>query len=88
LNLGDHDLFETWRLLLGVACSIYAAIVTARSLWGWFVYLSAPDRLTSVMRRYVMVQLLRLRIGRFAFEFAQIAFWLGCLLFVLRLHRA
>ena len=31
--LGWRDPFETWRLVLGTVCAIYAAIVTVRSLW-------------------------------------------------------
>ena len=86
LNLGDQDSFELWRLLLAAACSVYAALVTLRSLWTWVVYFSGPDRQTTVMRQYLVVQLLRLRPGRFAWELVQIAFWSVLAIILLRLQ--
>jgi hypothetical protein len=87
VSILDRDLFELWRLLLGVLCGTYAAVVTARSLWGWVVYLSVPGRQTTVMRNYVLVLLLRLRPGRFAGELLQI-FGLSVILFVLLRYHA
>ena len=84
---GGRDPFEVWRFLLGTLCTVYAAVVTGRSLWRWFVYLSAPDRATSFMRQYIVVQLLRLRAQRFAWELGRITFWLAALAVVLDLHR-
>lgn len=86
MNPFNQDLFEQWRLLLALACTVYATLVTLKSLWGWMVYFSAPDRPTSVLRRYAIVQLLRLRFGRFAWELLQIGFWLTIALVLLTLH--
>lgn len=86
MSILDRDLFELWRLLLGVLCGTYAAVVTARSLWGWVVYLSVPGRHTTVMRNYVLVSLLRLRPGRFAGELLQISGLCVILLLLLRFH--
>jgi hypothetical protein len=76
--LGDfwgRDVFEEWRLILGTVCTIYAVVVTTRSIYGWIAYFTQPDRTTNLMRQYVIVQLLRLRIRPFAWELVQIAFW-------------
>lgn len=81
------DLFQVWRVILSTLCGVYATVVTARSLWGWAVYLSGSDRRTSLMRNYVLVQLLRLRPGRFAGEFAQIGVWFAVFVGLLYLHR-
>ncbi len=86
MNPLDRDLFELWRLLLGVLCTVYALVVTGRSLWGWLVYFSHSDRSTILMRNYVLVQLLSLRLGRFTGEFAQIVFWTVVLMVLLKLH--
>lgn len=86
MRLFDRDLFELWRLLLGTICTIYATVITVRSLWGWVVYLSVPGRSTTVMRNYVIVQLLRLRPGRFADELLYIAGLSILLLLLLRFH--
>jgi hypothetical protein len=87
LIFGDRDLFDLWRYLLGIICTVYAIIVTGRSLWGWYLYFSAPDRVTTLMKRYTVVQLLRLRLGRFAWEFTRIGFWSLLLVFLLWRHR-
>jgi hypothetical protein len=84
--LGGRDLFEAWRFLLTTTCTIYALVITARSLWGWYTYLAAPGRVRGVMRTYATVQLLRLRFRTFAWEFAQIGLWLVLLLLVLSWH--
>lgn len=87
VTLPHRDLFELYRLLLTTVCTIYALVITARSVWRWMEYLSAPDKMTSVMRRYAVASLLRLRLRRFTWEFAQIAFWLIAFVVVLDLHR-
>jgi uncharacterized membrane protein len=84
--LGGRDLFQVWRLLLTTICAIYAAVVAARSLWRWGVLLSGPGRTTSMMRSYMVVQLLRLRIRRFAWEFTRIGLCILILVVVLYWH--
>ncbi|MFH1420228.1 MAG: hypothetical protein ABII12_18300 [Planctomycetota bacterium] len=83
---GGRDLFEMWRWLLCVVCAVYAVVVTGRSLWGWYVYLSARDRTRMIMRKYVVVQLLRLRLRPLARELSLIGFWLILLALVLSRH--
>ncbi len=61
----DFDLFQVFRFLLGTAVTIYATIVTVQSLYSWWVWLAGPDRYVSLLRRYVMVHGLRLRVRRF-----------------------
>lgn len=83
---GGRDLFEVWRLLLGAACTIYAIVLTSRSLWNWCVYLSGADRTKALMRSYLLVLFLRLQLRPFARELAQIGFWTVILLVVLYGH--
>ena len=87
MNPDRYDLFELWRLALGLVCTIYALVVTGQNLWEWIVYLSGRDRATVLVRQYVLVQLLRLRVRRFAGELAQIVFWLVALAVILRWHQ-
>ncbi len=84
--LGGRDLFELWRLLLCTVCMIYAGVVTLRSLLRWDNYLSGPDRKVSLLRNYVVVQVLRLRFRRFAWEFVQTGLWLLVLVVLLYEH--
>ncbi|MGD0388458.1 MAG: hypothetical protein ABSC42_05825 [Tepidisphaeraceae bacterium] len=59
------DFFNFFRWVLGTVVTIYATVVTWQSLYGWWVYLGSEGRYMSLMRRYVMVQGLRLRIKTF-----------------------
>lgn len=86
MSFAHRDLFETWRLILGTACSVYAIVVTARSLWMWVLYLSGSERVMSLARRYLLVQLLRLRLRPFAGELVQIGLWLAVLIVLLNWH--
>ncbi len=59
------DFFDFFRLGLGWVVTIYATIVTAQSLWGWYVWLAGSDKYIGLVRRYVIVQGLRLRFRAF-----------------------
>ncbi len=86
--LQGRDLFQTWRLVLATVCVVYAVIVTTRSAWRICLYFSGSQRTTSMMRTYLVVQILRLRFRRFAWEFVQIALWLSLLVALLYGHRS
>ncbi|RIK61921.1 MAG: hypothetical protein DCC65_18230 [Planctomycetota bacterium] len=86
MSLVGRDLFELWRLALGLTCTVYATVVTVRSLGGWVAYFSGKDRTTVLLRHYVLAQLVSLRLGRFRDELLRIAFWLAALVVLLRLH--
>ena len=59
------DFFDFFRYALGTVATIYATIVTLQSLWGWYVWLAGSDKYISLVRRYVVVHGLRLRIRAF-----------------------
>jgi hypothetical protein len=59
------DFFNFFRYSLATVVGIYATVVTLQSLYGWYVYLSGPDKYMSLIRRYVIVQGLRLRVKSF-----------------------
>src|SRR5262245_8073462 len=80
------DLFEFFRFILTIACFIYAAVVTIQSVWNWMLYLSGTQRATTLLRRYLIIQLLRLRLRPFAGELVQIAVWTAVLVFLIRMH--
>ena len=61
----DVDFFNFFRYLLGAIVTIYATILTLQSLWGWYVYLIGSDRYVALVRRYIIVQALRLRFRAF-----------------------
>lgn len=59
------DFFDFFRWVLGTVVTIYATVVTAQSAYGWWVYLSSEGKYYSLVRRYVMLQGLRLRLTTF-----------------------
>lgn len=61
----DVDLFNFFRYLLATIVTIYATIITAQSLYGWWVWLAGSDRYMTMLRRYVIVHGLRLRFTSF-----------------------
>jgi hypothetical protein len=87
MKLPDFDFFDWWRWMLTIVCTIYASVITLRSLWEWIVYFAAPDRTTVMMRKYTIVHLLRLRMRAFSGELLGIAFWTAALIFLIYLHR-
>jgi hypothetical protein len=66
------DLFYFWRWILVVVCTIYAAARLGQTAWHWYVYLWAESRSSVMMRRYVFVHALRVRMRRLTFELVQI----------------
>jgi hypothetical protein len=59
------DFFDFFRWVLGTVVTIYATVVTAQSAYSWWVYLSGEGKYFSLIRNYVMLQGLRLRIRAF-----------------------
>ena len=59
------DFFQFFRYTLGTIATVYATVITLQSLWGWYVWLAGSDKYISLVRRYVVVQGLRLRFKAF-----------------------
>jgi len=83
---GGLDFFETFRWLLALVCTVYAVVVTWRSLVGWLVYFRG-SRETAVLGRYTLVLLMRTRLRRFAGELTQILALTAMLIVLLYAHR-
>jgi hypothetical protein len=62
------DFFNFWRLGLGWVVTIYATIITVQGLWGWYVWLAGSDKYISMLRRYVVLHSLRLRVREFGMD--------------------
>ncbi len=59
------DLFNFFRYTLAWVATIYATVITVQSLWGWYVWLMGRDKYIGMLRRYVIVQGLRLKFSTF-----------------------
>lgn len=64
-GMPDVDFFNFFQRLLAIIAGVYATVITLQSLWGWYVWLAGSDRYMSLLRRYVLVQGLRLRVKAF-----------------------
>ncbi len=81
------DFFNFFRWALGTVVTIYATVVTWQSLYGWWVYLGGEGRYMSLMRRYVMLQGLRLRIKTFGADALVCVLLLVVWVLLLRAHQ-
>ena len=81
------DLFYFWRWLLVVVCTIYWLVCLGQSLWRWYEYLWAQTRSAALMRRYLVVQFLRVRVHRFTLELVQIVVLLALFAGITWAHR-
>jgi hypothetical protein len=59
------DFFDFFRYALATVVTIYATVVTLQSLWSWYVILTGEGKYYAMIRRYLMLQGLRLRIQTF-----------------------
>ncbi len=80
------DLFFVFRRFLVLFVSIYTALHLIRTLWRWFKFLTFPSRSRKLMRHYLIVQLLRTRLRRFAGDGLQIAALLAIMVGIVYLH--
>jgi hypothetical protein len=65
LTMPQIDFFNFFRIGLAWVVTIYATIITLQSLWGWYVWLAGSDKYISLVRRYIILQGLRLRVKSF-----------------------
>ncbi|HTW95636.1 MAG TPA: hypothetical protein VMD30_12615, partial [Tepidisphaeraceae bacterium] len=53
------------RYMLGVIVTVYAIVVIVQTAMGWYKILSQGDRYTALIRRYLIVSGLRMKISTF-----------------------
>ena len=80
------DLFYLFRAALVTVCSIYTLLQIGAALRRLDQFLTPTQRDRAMLRGYVMVHLVRLRVRRFAFDLVQIMILLGALAYIVRLH--
>lgn len=60
-----RDIFSFFRFVLAVVVTVYFTIFTVQSLWSWYVWLKGSEKYMGLLRRYLLVQTLRLRFKTF-----------------------
>jgi len=83
----EFDLFFFWRRLLGLSVAIYCLITTADRLRGYWRLLHGEERHWGYARRYLVIQLLRMKPREVAWELAQILFLLSVVAALIWGHR-
>jgi hypothetical protein len=63
--MSNVDFFNFFRYALGTVVTIYAALITIHWAAGWYKLLMREDRHTSLMRHYLIVSGLRIRLATF-----------------------
>lgn len=67
------DPFEFYRFVLAVAVGAYATFNLISAIWHWRGFVGGSARSAVMFRRYVILQLLRVRIHRFTPDLIAIA---------------
>ena len=60
------DLFAIFRWLAFVFVTIYVIITTIQFLWSWYTFLRSRDRYIGLLRNYLILHGLRIRVKSFA----------------------
>jgi hypothetical protein len=82
----DLDLFACYRWLLAIVCTVYTVVRLVQTAHGWIVYFWSPYPRIGVLRRYALLQVLRIRVRRFTLDLLQIAGLTAALFALLWLH--
>lgn len=80
------DLFAIFRWLVFVFVTIYVSITTVQSLVGWYRFLWQRDRYIDLLRSYVIVHGLRLRMKSFGGDAIVCALLCVAFLLMWRVH--
>lgn len=84
----DIDLFEVWRRILEITCTVYALVVMTQSLLRWLGLLQGGDgRVSRITRSYVLARLLGVRLRAWWPDLLHIAGLLLVLAGVLYAHK-
>jgi hypothetical protein len=80
------DLFDLYRQLLAILAGSYGAVRLGHFIWRFQMTTRAAPRIEAMLRRYLVAQLLRVRISRFGVDLLQVAGLSGLLGYLLWLH--
>jgi hypothetical protein len=65
-SFSDTDFFAIFRWLIFVFATIYVTITTIQFLWSWYTFLTQRDRYIGLLRNYLILHGLRIRVKSFA----------------------
>lgn len=80
------DLFEFYRFMLAVLVGTYGTVRLISSIWRWQGLGKGGPRTQALFRRYVLIQLARVRFRRFWWDFVTIAMLAFIFILLVRWH--
>ncbi len=80
------DIFSFYRQLLALLVGTYSLIRLIHFVWRWQAAMESGRRSEVLARRYLVIQILRLRISRFALDLVELGALLLLLAWVIHLH--
>jgi hypothetical protein len=81
-----NDLFGLYRQLLVIVVGTYTVVRMVNFVWHWQLATRSAGRAEAIARRYLVVQVLRLRIRRFVLDLLEVGVLLVVLGYLLWLH--
>ena len=80
------DLFHLYRFMLSLVVAVYCGLRALQSLWHWVGLGRDGSPQMAILRRYVILLLLRLKLRHFLSEFSVIVGLSAVLILLLSLH--
>ena len=82
----EVDLFALYRRLILILSGSYTVVRLIQAIWRWRAATLAADRPEALLRRWVELSVLRVRVRRFTLGVLQIAVLAGILMYLLWLQ--
>jgi hypothetical protein len=84
--MGGFDFFHLFRFMLAIFATAYTLIGIGQFAWQWRRDSAAAGRGEALMRRYLIVQFLRIKTRRFLWDLLEIAALLAVLFYLVGRH--
>jgi hypothetical protein len=82
----SFDLFELYRFLLASLVCVYVTVRLVAFIWQWQGFGRGGQVGSALLRQYLIVLLLRIRLRRFVYELMVIGGLAAVLVLLLRMH--
>lgn len=84
--MSGSDVFDLYRQSLTLVVGVYVVFRTANFVIQWQAAIASARKPEAILRRYLAVQFLRVRVRRFAFDLLQVAVLVAVLGYLVWLH--
>jgi len=84
--MSGGDIFDLYRRLLAIIVTTYVTVRAVSFVWRWQLAMGSARRWEATTRRYLVVQLLRVRLHRSVLDLLQIAVLAVVFCYLIWLH--